>query len=174
MHFINGNINDLLRVTKEKKLVCYYREDVTPLEKLCIRYVSYNLWDGIDYVINASLTLDDVPTPENEKIKPFISFERFVQYHYQKNNVILFVDFNAFCYFLYKEQYNQKWNENNYDITKNRYMYDAYNAKKWAFVSDYARLDVLCQYGGVYIDVDVELLESLKLSRHCRILENKR
>jgi len=54
-----------------------------------------------------------------------------------------------------------EWNEKNYDVTKNQYMYDAYNNKKWAFVSDYARLDVIYQYGGVYIDADVELFKPI-------------
>lgn len=54
-----------------------------------------------------------------------------------------------------------RWDENNYDITKNKYMYDAYKEKKWAFVSDYARLDVLYNYGGIYLDTDVELLRPL-------------
>lgn len=51
-----------------------------------------------------------------------------------------------------------EWNTENYDVTKNRYMYEAFEHRKWAFVSDYARLDILYQYGGIYMDMDVELL----------------
>ena len=40
-------------------------------------------------------------------------------------------------------------------------MREAFIHKKWAFVSDYARLDVLYQYGGIYLDMDVELLAPL-------------
>lgn len=54
-----------------------------------------------------------------------------------------------------------QWNEENYDIKKNKYMRDAYSEKKWAFVSDYARIDVIHQYGGIYMDTDVELVKSL-------------
>lgn len=54
-----------------------------------------------------------------------------------------------------------EWNESNYDITKNQYMYEAYKNKKWAFVTDYARLDIIYEYGGIYLDTDVELLSSL-------------
>lgn len=54
-----------------------------------------------------------------------------------------------------------RWDESNYDVTKNQYMYDAYREKKWAFVSDYARLDVLYNFGGLYLDTDVELLKPL-------------
>jgi hypothetical protein len=52
-------------------------------------------------------------------------------------------------------------NENNYDVSKNLYMKEAYEAKKWAFVSDVARLDILYQTGGIYLDTDVELLKPL-------------
>lgn len=53
-----------------------------------------------------------------------------------------------------------EWNESNYDITKNKYIYQAYQAKKWCFVSDYARLDVVYNYGGIYFDTDVELIKN--------------
>lgn len=55
----------------------------------------------------------------------------------------------------------QRWDENNYDITKNKYMYDAYQNKLWALVSDYARLDIIYKYGGIYLDTDVELIKNL-------------
>lgn len=53
----------------------------------------------------------------------------------------------------------KEWNEHNYDINKCDYIREAYNLKKWAFVSDYARCDILYQYGGVYFDTDVEVLK---------------
>lgn len=40
-------------------------------------------------------------------------------------------------------------------------MREAYEAKKWAFVSDYARLDIVYSHGGIYLDLDVELLKPL-------------
>lgn len=51
-----------------------------------------------------------------------------------------------------------EWNADNYDVTKNKYMREAFENKKWAFASDYARLDVIYQYGGIYMDMDVELI----------------
>ncbi|CBK75173.1 Mannosyltransferase OCH1 and related enzymes [Butyrivibrio fibrisolvens 16/4] len=54
-----------------------------------------------------------------------------------------------------------EWNENNYDIHKHPFMEKAFNDKKWAFISDYARLDVLIQQGGIYLDTDVEVLKDL-------------
>lgn len=53
-----------------------------------------------------------------------------------------------------------EWNEDNYDVNKIPYMQQAYAAKKYAFVSDYARFDILYQYGGVYFDTDVEVIKS--------------
>lgn len=54
-----------------------------------------------------------------------------------------------------------EWNESNYDITKNLYMNQAYKAKRWGFVPDYARLDLVYRYGGIYFDTDVELIRSI-------------
>lgn len=52
----------------------------------------------------------------------------------------------------------KEWNESNYDVHKIPYIHEAYEAKKYAFVSDYARYDILHQYGGVYFDTDVEVI----------------
>lgn len=54
-----------------------------------------------------------------------------------------------------------RWDESNFDINQNQYCREAYAAKKYAFVSDYIRVSVLYQYGGIYMDTDVELLQSL-------------
>ena len=42
----------------------------------------------------------------------------------------------------------KEWNEDNYDVNKAPYVREAYEAKMWAFVSDYARLDIIFQNGG--------------------------
>ena len=44
-----------------------------------------------------------------------------------------------------------EWNEQNFEISQNRYAQQAYEAKKYAFVSDYVRLAVLYRYGGIYL-----------------------
>ena len=54
------------------------------------------------------------------------------------------------------------WNEKNYDINKNKYIQQAYKEKKYAFVSDYVRFDVLYQFGGIYFDTDVEVIKNLE------------
>lgn len=50
------------------------------------------------------------------------------------------------------------WSEKNFDITTPEYVRDAYNAKKYAFVSDYARLYALKVYSGIYFDIDIQVL----------------
>ncbi len=54
-----------------------------------------------------------------------------------------------------------RWDESNFDITQNEYMRQAYEAKKWAFVTDVARLLILYKHGGIYLDTDVELIKPL-------------
>lgn len=55
----------------------------------------------------------------------------------------------------------KEWNESNYNIHKNKYMEQAYESKKWGFVSDYARLDIIYEHGGVYLDTDVEIIRNI-------------
>jgi hypothetical protein len=53
------------------------------------------------------------------------------------------------------------WNEDNFDINSVQYVQEAYEARKFAFVTDYVRLYAIYHYGGVYMDTDVEVLKSL-------------
>ncbi|NHM29283.1 glycosyltransferase [Neobacillus terrae] len=55
----------------------------------------------------------------------------------------------------------QRWDESNFDINCNQYVKEAYESKKWALVSDYVRLHALYEYGGIYMDTDVELLKKI-------------
>lgn len=55
----------------------------------------------------------------------------------------------------------KEWNEDNFDVNRIPYTRDAYAAKKYAFVSDYARFWVLYHYGGVYFDTDVEVIRPM-------------
>lgn len=54
-----------------------------------------------------------------------------------------------------------QWNEDNYDVNSNNFIREAYRHKKYAFVSDYARLDILYRYGGIYFDTDVEVIKPM-------------
>jgi mannosyltransferase OCH1-like enzyme len=61
-----------------------------------------------------------------------------------------------------------EWNEKNFDMSGIPYVKEAYDQKKWAFVSDYVRLYALKNYGGIYLDTDVEIIKSLD-----QFLQNK-
>ena len=61
-----------------------------------------------------------------------------------------------------------EWNEKNFDININNYVKEAYRQKKYAFVSDFARLWIIYENGGIYLDTDVELIRNID-----DILENK-
>ena len=54
-----------------------------------------------------------------------------------------------------------EWNEDNFDYTSCDYIKEAYEQKRWAFVSDYARFWILYKYGGLYFDTDVELIKPI-------------
>lgn len=61
-----------------------------------------------------------------------------------------------------------EWNEKNFDLNCNRYVKEAYECKKWAFITDYVRLYAMTTQGGIYMDTDVEVLKNLDV-----FLENK-
>ena len=60
----------------------------------------------------------------------------------------------------YMPDYQYKlWNEDNFDLDSNAYVREAYDARKYAFVTDYVRLYALFTEGGIYMDTDVEVLK---------------
>lgn len=54
-----------------------------------------------------------------------------------------------------------EWNEDNLDISSHLYSRQAYEAKSWAFATDYFRLWVVYTHGGIYLDTDVQVIRSL-------------
>lgn len=55
----------------------------------------------------------------------------------------------------------KEWNENSFDINSNFYVKEAYESRKFAFVTDYVRLYALYTEGGIYMDTDVEVIKNL-------------
>ena len=55
----------------------------------------------------------------------------------------------------------REWNEDNFDVGAIAYTREAYAARKYAFVSDYARFKILYEHGGLYFDTDVEVIRPL-------------
>lgn len=53
-----------------------------------------------------------------------------------------------------------EWNESNFDIEQHPFVKVAYEAKKWAYVSDYIRAYAIYNYGGIYLDTDILLLDN--------------
>lgn len=54
-----------------------------------------------------------------------------------------------------------EWNEDNFAVEKNQYCREAYENKKFAFVTDVVRLYAMYTYGGIYMDTDVEVVKTL-------------
>jgi mannosyltransferase OCH1-like enzyme len=55
----------------------------------------------------------------------------------------------------------KEWNEDNFDVGAHPYTKQAYADRKWAFVSDYARMKVLYDEGGIYLDTDMWLVRDI-------------
>lgn len=55
----------------------------------------------------------------------------------------------------------KEWNESNFDVNCNAFISEAYKARRWAYVSDVARMYILVNNGGVYFDTDVEVLKPM-------------
>lgn len=55
----------------------------------------------------------------------------------------------------------KEWNESNCDINETVFTKQAYEVKKYGFVPDYFRLKIIYEYGGIYLDTDVELLRNI-------------
>ncbi len=61
----------------------------------------------------------------------------------------------------------KRWDESNFDFRNNQFASKAYENKNWAFVSDYARLWIIKNFGGIYLDTDMYVLESLEKYLNC-------
>ena len=62
---------------------------------------------------------------------------------------------------IYPDYEIKLWNEENVDLNECEFIKEAYAQKKWAFVADYTRAKVLYEYGGIYMDTDMELTKSV-------------
>ena len=54
-----------------------------------------------------------------------------------------------------------EWGNEEFEKIKNKYARQAFENKKWAFVSDYIRLYALYNHGGIYLDTDVEITQNI-------------
>mgnify|MGYP003629682329 CR=1 FL=1 len=73
-----------------------------------------------------------------------------------------FIDYCISTWKFYLKDYQFiEWNEHNFDVSICEFSRQAYSSKQWAFLSDYVRSFALTEYGGIYLDTDVELKSSL-------------
>ena len=92
-----------------------------------------------------------------KKIPKKIHYVWFWKWEKPKNFEKILASWKKFC----PDYEIIEWRENNFDITKNYYCKKFYDKKLWAFASDYARIKILYENWGVYLDTDMELLKPL-------------
>lgn len=151
---IGSNTVLLFALYKECALVIKQLDDILKLDG-CETYV-FSIMDAIsqtDFIVP-----DDLYS-EKEQIPKVLHFFWFGKGSYSELNEKCLASWRKYC----PDFKIMRWDESNYDVTKHPYMHAAYKAKKWGFVPDYARLDVIYNYGGIYLDTDVEVLKALHL-----------
>lgn len=122
-----------------------------------------NALDGfpcyIDFLVENTYSIQAIQWKKNGEMK----IPKTIHYCWFGKNPIP----DAFCKYMQTWQDKcpdyqiVRWDESNYDVNNSDYIREAYKHKKWAFVSDFARLDIIYRYGGIYLDTDVELLKNL-------------
>lgn len=140
-----------------------YHEVIDELERMGL----YNDVDVYLFAVMNMLELEDIAMtkdiPPNIRLSDTMLIPKKIHYCWFGHNPIpdknkkWMESWSKFC----PDYEIIEWNESNYDITKNQYMYQAYQAGKWGFVPDYARLDIIYNYGGIYLDTDVELIDNI-------------
>lgn len=134
----------------------YVKEIITQLDTIPIFngikfYVPYIFTDE-----KPELPLEEIKLKENNRIPKIIHYCWFGKNEMPKKFKDNILSWEKNC----PDYEIKRWDESNYDISKNKYMMQAYERKKWGFVPDYARLDIINTHGGIYLDTDVEVLKS--------------
>lgn len=171
-------IDDLtLKITSFSKFLSYPKNNfifvitVTDFFSIVEQLNTYKQFDDIEYCISTfviSMTKENKEKeryyPDNlriykeEKIPPIIHYCWFGGEEIPEKNKHWMSSWREKC----PKFEILEWNETNYDIKKNKFMYEAYKAKKWGFVSDFARLDIIYNHGGIYLDNDIEIIRDLE------------
>lgn len=127
-------------------------EQLKVLDDIRCQYIA------IDEVADVQLQISDYPKVVKESITPLIP--KKIHYAWLGNCMPYEIQKNVEHWKELCPEYEFfEWNENNYDVSTNLYMKQAYDNKKWGFVPDYMRLDVIYNYGGIYLDTDIEMVK---------------
>lgn len=146
-----GNRNIAVVITSTK----YYRDIIKQLDAV-------DFFDGIDAYID-NWNKNKFETHHYSLLKGQPKIPRTIHYCWFGGSVIpehlqkCIDSWKKFC----PDYEIIRWDESNYEISKNKYMKQAYESKKYGFVPDYARLDIIDRHGGIYLDTDVELIRNL-------------
>lgn len=157
--FLNEiNEKDLLIITTDyyEEIIDKLRKEVTA-DKISACVYKYTIKTEKDKIRDRIMLPKSIRNEANQMIPKIIHYCWFGNNPIPDRHKKCIDSWNYYC-----PDYEIKcWDESNYDVNKIEYMKQAYSLKKWAFVSDYARLDIIYNYGGIYLDTDVELLKNI-------------
>ena len=112
------------------------------------------------YPLIRELANDHVPPTHNphaaQRIPKRIHCVWFGKAQMSELNVMCMASWKKYC----PDYEITIWNEDNFDVNKHPFSRSAHSSGKWAQAADYARFSVLKEYGGVYLDTDIELLST--------------
>lgn len=185
---VEAIIDNNKKLWGKKKIVCDHKIEIINVETFASTISRQNIDDVVllivptPYVTEIIRQLDNIESLNGlncfihafirnvKEIAPKYEFSKGTQkipktIHYFWIGEKEIPDFLQKCidsWHIYNPDYKiVRWDEKNYDFSKNLYMKEAYENKAWGFATDYARLDVIYQYGGIYLDTDVEVIRNL-------------
>lgn len=118
----------------------------SPREELDVAYKKVTNTHSIPKIIHRVWISDELPDPKTEVGRCFYSQEKLRDYGYEIRT----------------------YTANNFDFSISKYLLQAYSLKKWAFVADYIRLWALYNFGGIYLDADVEVIRDFDELLDCK------
>ncbi len=162
LHIGNGDIP----VISMEQLDCRCKECVCIItsmgfaDEIILQLDQLPVCDGMNVYVYELLE-EERNEIEWEDDQPQVIPKKIHYFWFGKNNIPKLFRENIDTWKKYCPDYEIiQWNDDNYDVTKNEYMHQAYEKEKWGFVPDYARLDVVNTYGGIYLDTDVRVMKS--------------
>lgn len=159
VHFLNMDIENCFIVITSQEVNSIYEQlcSYERFERISCCYCDFVKIETNEKIEQNRIYPASFRIYHTPKIPKIIHYCWFGKKEIPKQNRIWMESWNKYC----PDYKIIEWNESNYDINKNPYMSEAYQAKKWSFVSDYTRLDIIYQYGGIYLDTDVEIIRNL-------------